>query len=74
MKLYKLMHAVNCCKSSTIQQLAVLALFYQDSQMLHWFLLAETLILVSAFGPTEMHGNGFRSRDGLVHAALIKLV
>lgn len=38
------MHAVNYCKSSTIQQLAVLALFYQDAQMLHWFLLVETLV------------------------------
>lgn len=35
------MHAVNYC---TIQQLAVLALFYQDVQMLHWFLLVETLV------------------------------
>lgn len=65
------MHAVNYC---TIQQLAVLALFYQDVQMLHWFLLVETLGVVSVFGPIEIHENGFRNRHGPVHAALIKLV
>lgn len=38
------MHAVDYCKSCAIQQLAVLALFYQDAQMLRWFLLVEVLV------------------------------
>lgn len=73
MKLYKLMHAENYCKSSTVQELAVLALFYQDAQMVRWFLLVETRF-ISVFGPIEMHGKSFRNRYGPVHAALMKFV
>lgn len=68
------MHGMNYCNNSTIWQLAILVLFYQDAHMLALVSISRETCLVSVFGPVEMHGDSFRSRHVVVHAGLMKLV